>query len=313
MGVKIVYTICGLAVMSSIMLATSIFFPMHKLTFFALGLKKVAQMHTHVVWITFPVGNQGFCDSVFSTAEDASRKSGDRLSKIKERRAKSGKFCGNLEGTHDVQDVAMNLCAPAIAMFWPSFCTGVNNAYFLGVFMVVCMVFGILLQGLACFFLYDYSARKANPQYRMIGGICLGVSPLLLTTSLGAYYYAVLHELSTVGTGALRFLFGTSSADGTSLAFIFCCVAVIIQLGQLCLFPMTARDYLEEEYLDNKAAKQEALEYGTFGGSPQQSLLSQQQQQGQLQPLQPAGAFPTMMVTGPMQPASFTIQPATAW
>lgn len=296
MGVKAVYLICACATLGNILLVTSFFLPMHKLAFFGGGFVKVAQVNTHALWIEFPSDKQGaFCKKVFDSAEGANKKDKKSSKDVEKERSQSEGWCKNIQGSHEIQDVAMHLCTPAINFLWPQFCNGINNAYGFGVVLTIAMVGDIALQGLGCYFLYDYVTRKANPQYRTYGGTFCGVGTLLLMFSLSMYYFFVLHELSSITSGWTSLFLSTSKNDGSSHAFVMSVIAVMLHTVGLCLYPMVKRDYEEELYYDQKLAKEEAREYGAMGQGAQSAGGF-----GMQPAMSPAMQQPMMMQQQPM-------------
>lgn len=281
MGLKAVYMIGGISVLSSLLLMIGTLLPMHKLNFYGLFAFHLAQIETHLTSINLPVGRNEFCYVMHQLAGIG-----------KKEQKYSEHWCDHMQGSHDIQDVAMYMCTPAMTLFWPDLCDGLNSAYACGMTMIVILCSNLFLQAVGFYFLYDYSTRKANPKYREMGGCSLLGGSILLVFGLVLYFFMVLHRLDSIRNGFfLSLVLRVDEHDGIGPGFIFCVMGCVVQLIQLAFYPMVQREYMEDDYLDKKLMKEEAREYGTMNNQ---------------QPMMQPGGFGFQQPV--MQPSGFGFQ-----
>eukprot|EP00932_Pfiesteria_piscicida_P017319 SRR837773.4203.p2 GENE.SRR837773.4203~~SRR837773.4203.p2 ORF type:complete len:398 (-),score=108.85 SRR837773.4203:131-1159(-) len=258
----------------------------------------LATMETHATFVRFPTGDIRFCDTMFSGASEGKE---DKRA-VEGEKKQSSSWCRSLEGEHEIQEVAMHMCAPVVKLIWPQFCDGLNNAYQYGVMLIVVAVTNLIAQLIGCYFLYDYITRKANPTYRTTGLALLGCGGFAMVFATAVYGTMVVDNLDSVGgSGWTAALLTTGKNHGFGPGFVCIGCGCALQFCQVFWTPYVAQEDDEIDYLEAKAQKLEDREYGTFnkagnmggfGGAPAMSPSPIMMQPA----MQPA---PMMVQTGP--------------
>lgn len=306
MGVKVVMSICGIAIVTSLLNLTGALLPMHRLRFVGVIGFTLADMRTHLTWIDFNAGDPRFCGNFQDASEktEAFKKDKDADKHLKKEKKDSEKWCKHLKGGHDIQDVAMHMCSPLVKLVWPEFCDGLNAAHGLGVSLIVAMSANLLLQVVGCYLLYDYCSRKANPMYRALGGGLVASGGVIYGIVLLTYYFSVVRHLDQVRiTGLIQIFLTVDKADGTGGGLILCVIACIVQFTQIALLPFVTREDMEDDYLDQKMMKEEAREYGATGFGMAPGAQSGMQHGGTHQ----GGMQQTGMVFASVQPTTVVV------
>lgn len=300
MGVKAVYGIIAISLTSIVLSTIALLSPMHRLDFFAGMAFHLATMETHATFIKFPVGKVRFCNEMFAGAQKGNDDPGQAEKEARDARG----WCADLEGNHDIQDVAMHMCTPVVRMIWPQFCDGLDAAYAFGVALIIVTAANGLLQLVGCYFLYDYITRKANPTYRSSGVMCLGAGSFVFFGGVGMYAFFVIHALDSVGAnGWSAALLTTSRNMGFGAGFVELVICCALQGCQVLFAPFIERENAEFDYLEAKAWKEEQREYGACAAS----VPAPQQQQQQPQAFGQAAPLPMMAATGPTMPTGMAV------
>jgi len=261
MGVKAVYGILVMSLIASILYGVALLLPMHRMNFFGGWFWHLATMETHATFIQFPVGRSRFCKTMYDAGEEGNKAKGS----ITEERFQSKGWCEKLEGAHEIQDVAMVMCAPAISVIWPDFCSGLNLAYVMGVVVVIVVVTNAVCQVVGCFLLYDYITRKANPQYRFYGISILAIGGVAMFCVTMIYGTWVLGGLDTVGGSSFTAgLLTTSRNHGYGPGYVLLCCGCAFTFFSALWTPFVEKEFEETSYLEDKAEKFETQMYGTM-------------------------------------------------
>mmetsp|Transcript_30571 Transcript_30571/g.46149 ORF Transcript_30571/g.46149 Transcript_30571/m.46149 type:complete len:345 (-) Transcript_30571:268-1302(-) len=311
MGIKGVQCLALLAMASTALYAVSCILPMHKTKYFLLGSPiSMAEMRTHSTFMTFPSGGGWLCRKVGMDKGNPFEKAKDS----KKERSNYEEFCDSLDGKHDIQDVYMHFCTPVMKTVWPGMCGGLQNAYLAGIILIIAISFNAVITGMGVYLLYDYTTRKANPQYQFVGKCCIsGGTPLMLLASL-LYWIMVIDKLNSLRNWSFLLVTTSNNAGGSSGYIVLNC-GLIVQMLAPAFYPWIMQEDREDEYFENKMLKQEGGQYyGAMGNGQvqgQQPMMMGMQPQPMGFGTAPGGA--TMMQGGmvAMQPGGFVSGPMT--
>lgn len=292
MGVKAVYGILAMSALSTSLFVVGLCLPQHRMKFFTAWFISVATMETHATFVTFPIANVRFCDSITEGAEQATKREAKRAKGGVVQAAAGAKdqkfqsWCASLSKTenigvqHDIQDAAMHMCAPAISVIWPQFCNGLNMAYALGMTLVIVAAANGICQLVGCYLLYDYITRKANPKYRTFGIAILAIGGFAMFVMVCLYGMMVLSDLDSIGGASwVMAMLTTGKNTGYGPGYVCLCCGCGFTFFSALWTPFIEKEFEETTYLEDKQEKQEERElkhdenYGTMGDDFGQSLM----------------------------------------
>lgn len=197
--------------------------------------------------------------------------------------------CNSAAESVELVEVAQRACSPIVTSMIPNMCDGMTRANFLGVTMIIIVVFNAILQVISCYLHYNYLRVAPKKRYREVAQILQVIGLLLLLISVILYYPLVIMVLDDMAPGIIS-LVAPSQAGGTSWGYILTCVAVIVEVIAIVLASMAksgAEDRFEEAREHRKfVAEVEMFEQASGAGRgvqnnahPQQQPMPQMQQQ----------------------------------
>jgi len=281
MGKKVVAIIAGCTLAAAVFMVMGSTMAQHRVSFFSVYAILVLRLETTLLTVEIDRGNNDFC-RVMELAQPG--------------------FCNSIDGRMELQDIAQRFCAPVIAEVYPQACEGFTRAYYGGLILVFFMAVNVILQGVACGLVYQYTWHSCRPQYRKWGTAFFCISTFIYAGALMAYGFVVIFQLDDLAPRAhywASVLFRPNRGTGASPGYLLQWVGIIIQGIVIVLLPQV------RSYDETLAEEEHFLQKGC--ASQEQGL----QQPGQAGHLQGYGATggPMPFPAQPMPPPMFTGAP----
>lgn len=253
MGRQAAHFAMGLSGLSTFLMMFGLFMPFHKLSFFATGFARFADINIYLLSGSVEFSGNDACGVIRAYYPD------------------SVSSCEDLAGGHDLLDLSHRFCAPAISDLFKQACNGMSMAYALGLATVIFTLVNIVMQGIAGFMLYHYIYKKAQKKFREVSLVLACIGTAIVGLCLMVYMPAVTMQLDSItvgGTfgGLAGALLSPGGGLGVSKGYMIMWVAVLVQVIQIVLYKY-GRISEETRMVEQKMQEQfEAeLAYGTNG------------------------------------------------
>jgi len=231
-------------VISQVAFAAALWMPLHKLSFYSLGLVKVFGVNVYVTQIKFPEDSNDLCKILVKVSGSSSLG-----------------WCFNLTGEHSLSEASSLACTPIAERLWPAFCSGLWNANGIGKALVAVVLLNFLLNCCALGLVVSDLTKRTMAIGMVGGGFLLTVGVII------AYYAMVIAELdsTTAGGSPLGLLLSSVPMGlGIGEGLLVACVGALIELLVLGLmFGIKEKKIYDDDSYGDEAGS--GLDYVTAG------------------------------------------------
>jgi len=230
--------------------------PLHKVSFFTLGMFKVFDMQTYVLNIVVGKDTNDFCFALKKLTCSWDKQ-----------KCEDEDFCKGLSGEHDIQDMAQRFCTPVMKMVFPNTCDALNHANVVGMALIACLAISIVLAVVVIYLLYDYQFRSPKARTRKIAVALLSVGFFFHIVGIAVYGGLVLLKLDDMaprGSGLTKVALTPNDGIGPSIgyALLVLCAGVQVIMLIMTQFMKVSQELDEEECIAAKQDKLAAAQYG---------------------------------------------------